>query len=105
MGFECLLQVDTVVCAVAAQQNLQEPSYRDVDEYSDDNDPGYTREHIRGQDAFIAREIDPSDEDASQQGLKLYHEARGLKDLHWVRNTSLPELLHLKQIKTLVWQK
>ena len=52
----------------------------DADEYSDEDDVGYVREYIRGQDAFIAREIDLSDEDASQRGLRLYHDAQRLAE-------------------------
>ena len=33
----------------------------DWDEYEDEDDPGYVREDIRGQDAFAARELDASD--------------------------------------------
>lgn len=40
----------------------------DSDEYSDDDDPGYTRQDIRGQEAFIARELDLSDDEGSHRG-------------------------------------
>ena len=40
----------------------------DSDEYSDDDDPGYTRQDIRGQEAFISRELDLSDDEGSHRG-------------------------------------
>lgn len=40
----------------------------DSDEYFDDEDPGYTRQDIRGQEAFIARELDLSDDEGSHRG-------------------------------------
>lgn len=47
----------------------------DYDEYDDDDDPGYIREDIRGQEAFIARELDINDEDGSSRGADVYHQA------------------------------
>lgn len=44
-----------------------------LDEYSDDDDPGYRRQDIRGQEAFIARELDLSDDEASHQGPADFH--------------------------------
>ncbi|KAK9803910.1 hypothetical protein WJX72_004019 [[Myrmecia] bisecta] len=41
------------------------PGGSDIDEYSDDEDPGYAREDIRGQEAFVARELDHSDDENS----------------------------------------
>ena len=40
----------------------------DSDEYSDDDDPGYSRQDIRGQEAFISRELDLSDDEGSHRG-------------------------------------
>ena len=57
----------------------------DVDEYSDDDDVGYVREYIRGQEAFVAREVDQSDEDGSQLGMRLYHKAQK-------KNQGVPEV-------------
>ena len=50
-----------------------------MDEYSDEEDVGYVREYIRGQEAFAANEVDLSDGDHSQKGLRLYHQAKGLE--------------------------
>ena len=47
----------------------------DVEEYDDAEDPGYVREDVRGQDAFMARELDLSDDDASGRGADVYHRA------------------------------
>ena len=47
----------------------------DWDEYEDEDDPGYVREDIRGQDAFAARELDVSDADGSRRAMDLYHRA------------------------------
>lgn len=47
----------------------------DCDEYEDEEDPGYIREDIRGQDAFVARELDVSDADGSRRAMDLYHQA------------------------------
>jgi len=54
------------------------------DEYSDAEDVGYVREYIRGQEAFAANEVDLSDGDHSQKGMRLYHQAKGLKSGHQV---------------------
>lgn len=40
----------------------------DSNEYSDDDDPGYTRQDIRGQEAFISCELDLSDDEGSHRG-------------------------------------
>ncbi len=45
------------------------------DEYADEEDPGYVREDIHGQDAFVARELDVSDADGSRRAMDLYHQA------------------------------
>ncbi|KAK9821720.1 hypothetical protein WJX81_003748 [Elliptochloris bilobata] len=47
----------------------------DVEEYEDAEDVGYVREDVRGQDAFMARELDLSDDDASGRGADVYHRA------------------------------
>ncbi len=47
----------------------------DWDDYDDEDDPGYVREDIRGQDAFAARELDVSDADGSRRAMDLYHQA------------------------------
>ena len=47
----------------------------DWDEYEDEDDPGYVREDIRGQDAFAARELDAADADGSRRAMDLYHQA------------------------------
>ena len=49
----------------------------DWDEYEDEDDPGYVREDIRGQDAFAARELDASDADGGRRAMDLYHQAVG----------------------------
>ncbi len=51
----------------------------DSDEYEDDDDPGYVREDIRCQDAFVARELDMSDEDGSTRGADVYHRALAMQ--------------------------
>ena len=48
-----------------------------MDEYSDDGDVGYVRKRVTHQQAFIARELDLSDEDGSARGTSLYQQARG----------------------------
>ena len=47
----------------------------DWDEYEDEDDPGYVREDIRGQDAFAARELDASDAGGGARAMDLYHRA------------------------------
>lgn len=47
----------------------------DWDDYIDEEDPGYIREDIRGQDAFVARELDVRDADGSRRAMDLYHQA------------------------------
>ena len=42
------------------------------DEYSDDDDPGYWREPVRRQDAFVLTELKHSD-DESSPGRRAYH--------------------------------
>lgn len=51
----------------------------DSDEYEDDEDPGYVREDIRCQDAFVTRELDTSDEDGSTRGADVYHQALAIQ--------------------------
>eukprot|EP00884_Botryococcus_braunii_P011931 jgi/Botrbrau1/20739/Bobra.0058s0067.1 len=46
-----------------------------ADEYIDDEDVGYSRQDVSGQDAFVSREIDLSDDDATGRGGILYHKA------------------------------
>jgi len=46
-----------------------------VEEYDDAEDLGYVREDVRGQDAFMARELDLSDDDAGGRGADVYHRA------------------------------
>ena len=53
---------------VGQQQPSLETQDSDSDEYSDDDDPGYTRQDIRGQEAFISRELDLSDDEGSHRG-------------------------------------
>ncbi|BDA40915.1 probable dual specificity tyrosine-phosphorylation-regulated kinase at C-terminar half [Coccomyxa sp. Obi] len=55
----------------------------DSDEYEDDDDPGYVREDIRCQDAFVARELDMSDEDGSTRGVDVYHRALASQGQQW----------------------
>ena len=50
------------------QQQHNEKTQSDSDEYSDDEDPGYSRQDIRGQEAFISRELDLSDDEGSHRG-------------------------------------
>lgn len=50
------------------QPALESHHHSDSDDYSDDDDPGYTRQDIRGQEAFIARELDLSDDEGSHRG-------------------------------------
>ena len=49
-------------------QSLEGTHHSGSDEYSDDDDPGYTRQDIRGQEAFISRELDLSDDEGSHRG-------------------------------------
>ena len=50
------------------------------DEYDDDEDVGYTREDIHGQESFVSRELDVSDGDGSGRGAEMYHQAVALRD-------------------------
>lgn len=52
------------------------PTLGEVDEYSSDGDVGYVRKRVAHQQAFIARELDLSDEDGSARGTDLYHQAQ-----------------------------
>ncbi|DBA95987.1 TPA: hypothetical protein ACH3X1_001498 [Trebouxia sp. C0004] len=55
--------------AFSGQQQHNEKTHNsDSDEYSDDEDPGYSRQDIRGQEAFISRELDLSDDEGSHRG-------------------------------------
>ena len=63
-------------CDLAAHaQDRRRTTEADWDEYIDEEDPGYIREDIRGQDAFVARELDVSDADGSRRAMDLYHQA------------------------------
>ncbi len=54
---------------LVGQQQHNEKTYEsDSDEYSDEEDPGYSRQDIRGQEAFISRELDLSDDEGSHRG-------------------------------------
>ena len=69
---------------LAGQEELDESTHNsDSDEYSDDDDPGYTRQDIRGQEAFISRELDLSDDEGSHRGPLSYPPpSPGLKPSH-----------------------
>lgn len=54
-----------------------------VDEYLDEEDCGYVRQDIRGQDAFVAREIDATDDDGTARGSELYHQALAYAGQAW----------------------
>ena len=49
-------------------QSVVGTHHSDSDDYSDDDDPGYTRQDIQGQEAFISRELDLSDDEGSHRG-------------------------------------
>ena len=53
---------------VGQQQLIEKTHESDSDEYSDDEDPGYSRQDIRGQETFISRELDLSDDEGSHPG-------------------------------------
>lgn len=57
-----------------------------LDEYSDNDDPGYRRQDIRGQEAFIAQELDLSDDEASHRGPIDFHSPS--KTLHELDSSS-----------------
>lgn len=57
---------------VGQQQHDEKARESDSDEYSDDEDPGYSRQDIRGQEAFISRELDLSDDEGSHRGPLLF---------------------------------
>lgn len=67
----------------------------DADEYSDDDDPGYTRHDIRGQEAFIAQELDLSDDDASHRDPIEFHSPS--KQLRDPDGTSFKDSGHLAE--------
>ena len=49
----------------------------EVDEYADEDDLGYVREHIRGQAAFRATELRIGDD---HDAMRLYHQAKASQD-------------------------
>ena len=57
----------------------------DEDEYSDDQDVGFTRQRVRDQHTFLAHEVDLSDNDSSARGTSLYHRAQSYKSSEHVR--------------------
>ena len=57
------------------------------DEYSDDQDVGFTRQRVRDQHHFVAHEVDLSDNDSSTRGTSLYHRAQSQKS---------SELVHIR---------
>ena len=57
-----------MLCATGIQQQEKSTHGSDSDEYSDDEDPGYSRQDIRGQEAFISRELNLSDDEGSHRG-------------------------------------
>lgn len=68
-----LLQCHTSNFLLVGQQQHDEKAHEsDSDEYSDDEDPGYSRQDIRGQEAFISRELDLSDDEGSHRGPLLF---------------------------------
>jgi hypothetical protein len=70
-----LASADGRVQSIISYTESAAGAHEDHDEYEDDDDPGYVREDIRGQEAFIARELDISDEDGSGRGADVYHQA------------------------------
>ena len=76
-----------------AQSNTASGS--DHDEYSDDDDPGYTRQDIRGQEAFIARELDLSDDEGSHRGPIGFQSPS--KDLHDPESSSAPDSSYMAE--------
>lgn len=67
----------------------------ETDEYSDDDDPGYTRQDIRGQEAFIARELDLSDDNTSHCGPVEFHSPS--KKLHEPDSSSTRDSSHMAE--------
>ena len=59
------------------------------DEYSDDQDMGYVRQHVRDQHKFVASEVDLSDNDSSARGTSLYHRAQSYKSSDQARSCCL----------------
>ena len=57
----------------------------EADEYSDDQDVGFTRQRVRDQHQFLANEVDLSDNDSSARGTSLYHRAQSHKSSELVR--------------------
>lgn len=69
-----------------------------MDEYVDDDDVGYCRHDIPGQDAFIAREIDMSDDDGTGRGNMLYHKALYEMQVLSLIKQALPECIGLQAL-------
>lgn len=64
-----------LMCRHASLAGKRGDAGEESDEYEDDDDPGYVREEIRCQDAFVSRELDASNEDGSGRGEDVYHRA------------------------------
>ena len=84
------------VCVAASKAThstkAPDPSH---DEYSDDEDPGYKRQDIRGQEAFIARELDLSDDEGSHRGpIELQSPSRHPHDPD---SSSVPDSSHMAE--------
>ena len=76
---------DKHVCAGGTSLHSRDVD-AELDEYSDNDDPGYRRQDIRGQEAFIAQELDLSDDEASHRGPTDFHSPS--KTLHELDSSS-----------------
>ena len=65
------------------------------DEYSDDQDAGYTRQRVQDQQSFAAHEVDLSDADGAARGNLLYHQALSHKGSDQVCPSSNSWHVHL----------
>ena len=73
-AFSWTLPIPSFLTQSADQhQSAVDTHNSDSNEYSDDDDPGYTRQDIRGQEAFISRELDLSDDEGSHRGPLSFH--------------------------------
>jgi len=70
----CFAWEQALTCAAVRSPGFlpRPPPAPGQDEYSDDDDPGYWREPVRRQDAFVLTELKHSD-DESSPGRRAYH--------------------------------
>lgn len=68
----------------------------DADEYIDQEDAGYTREYIKGQAAFEAKELHPSVHDSSRNAMQLYRQAKASQNAsHLLTSERMPPMTML----------